>query len=216
MAKKSFDIKAKNPQQKEAIKALLDAEIDLVVMDGCAGSGKTFLAIATALYQIFDLHMYTEVVFTRAPVAVGNSGMGFLPGTEEDKMKSWCGGLYDNIEALYGNSDMTKVVIESKVRIRAIEFMRGRSFQNRIVIIDEVQNITTQQLKVLLTRAGEGTKVICLGDTDQIDNTKLNKADNALSVLCAASEASGAEFIKYIKLPEGVRSRLSNWATQSL
>ncbi len=214
MAKgRCFGLKAKNVEQSDAMDALLDAQIDLVVLEGIAGSGKTLLAIAAALEQVLETKMYQEIIFTRTPIAVGED-IGFLPGTEQEKMAPWCGALEDNLRVLLGNSKLTESVIESKIQIKAMQYMRGRSFNKKYVIIDEVQNMTVQQLKVLLTRAGEDCKIVCLGDTEQVDNKKLNTANNALTFLCDISQQ--VEFIRTIFLPEGVRSRLATWAAETL
>lgn len=214
MAKKTcWGIKSKNSGQTEAIQHLLNPEIDLVVLSGIAGSGKTLLALAAGLEQVLESKMYSEILFTRAPISVGDD-MGFLPGTEEEKLAPWCGALIDNLETLIGNEKLTETVLKTKVKIRAMQFMRGRSFNRKWVIIDEVQNITPQQLKVLLTRAGEGCKIICLGDAEQIDNKKLKRHDNGLSNLIEM--AKNIDFIKVVLLPDCERSRLAKWAATNL
>jgi PhoH-like ATPase len=210
---KAYGIKAKSDGQKEALKALLDASIDLVVLEGQAGSGKTLLSLAAGLEQVLESKQYKEIMFTRAPVSVGEE-LGFLPGTVDEKMLPWCGGLFDNLELLIGDSKQTEAFITSKLKIAAMQHMRGRSLNQRYVIIDEVQNISVAQLKVLLTRAGENTKIVCLGDISQVDNKKLNKENNALSVLTKL--AHGLDFIKVVNLPEGVRSQLCSWAADNL
>lgn len=208
-----YGVTGKNAAQKEALTHLMNPEIDLVVLEGVAGSGKTFIALAAALEQVVETKVYKEILFTRAPVSVGQE-IGFLPGTEEEKMKSWCGGFYDNLEDLIGTDERTKKLLERRIKTLAMCFMRGRSFVERYLIIDEVQNISIQHLKVLLTRVGEGTKVVCLGDASQIDNPKLNKDTNGLSMLLKA--AITEDFIKVINLPEGVRSRVCSWASKNL
>lgn len=210
MARKTgWGVRPKNDQQAEAMKHLLDASIDLVVLEGIAGSGKTYLALAAALEQVIEQHTYSEIIFTRAPIAVGDD-LGFLPGTIDEKMLPWCGALLDNMEAL----KLDPKDAERYIKLLAMQHMRGRSFSRRYIIIDEVQNITVQQLKVLLTRAGEDTKIVCLGDTEQIDNRKINKGADALSFLCKV--ASSVDFIKVVELPDGVRSRLATWSAQNL
>lgn len=210
---KVYGIKAKSDEQTEALKALIDCSIDLVVLEGVAGSGKTLLALAAGLEQVLESKGYKEILFTRAPVAVGED-LGFLPGTIDEKMLPWCGGLLDNLEFLIGDSKQTEAFVAAKLKILAMQHMRGRSLNNRYLIIDEVQNISVSQLKVLLTRAGENTKVVCLGDVSQIDNKKLNKENNALSLLTKYSHE--LDFIKVVQLPEGVRSRLCTWASETL
>ena len=220
MSYKCWGITPKNEQQKECIKHLLDPYVDLVIMQGVAGSGKTLLALAAGLESVLNNKQYTEILFTRAPVAIGHD-MGHLPGDINEKMAPWCGAVLDNMELLLDTAKMgkmqresTSVIVENKIKFAAMMHMRGRSLCNKWVIIDEVQNISIAELKVLLTRAGEGSKVICMGDVNQIDNRKLDLHSNALSYLIYKSE--DAQFIKYIDLPTCERSRLSAWAATIL
>lgn len=206
---KAWGVKSRNSGQEEALKYLLDASIDLVVLQGIAGSGKTLLALAAGLEQVIETRTYKDIIFTRAPIGVGED-MGFLPGEISDKMLPWCGALVDNLEAL----NVDEGVAEAKIKILAMQHMRGRSFHKRYVIIDEVQNITPQQLKVLVTRAGEDCKIICLGDATQIDNRRLNGQTNGLTYLSHA--AKDCEFVKLINLPDCERSRLAKWAGENL
>ena len=210
---KAYGVKAKCVKQQEAINALLDASIDLVVLEGVAGSGKTLLALAGGLEQVLESRQYREIMFTRAPVSVGDD-LGFLPGKVDEKMLPWCGGMFDNLEYLIGDSKQTEQFVTSKLKILAMQHMRGRSLNNRYLIVDEVQNISVQQLKVILTRAGENTKVVCLGDSSQVDNKKLSATNNALHFLTQV--ANNVEFIKVVQLPEGQRSRLCSWSTENL
>lgn len=218
MVKSAWGIKPKNGPQGEALKSLLDPSIDLVVLEGTAGSGKTLLALAAGLEQIIENRMYKDIIFTRAPIGVGED-LGFLPGEISDKMLPWAGALIDNLEFLVGDGKLTGAIIESKIKILAMQHMRGRSFTKRYVIIDEVQNITQQQLKVLITRAGEDCKIVCLGDRTQIDNKKLKGENNGLSYLIekmSISRLKGADFIEYVLLPDCERSRLCSWANENL
>ena len=187
MPNKVWGLKSKNAQQDESIGYLLDPSIDLVILQGIAGSGKTLLALAAGLEQVFETHMYNDIIFTRAPIAVGEE-LGFLPGTEGDKMAPWTGGLIDNLEFLTSKCKVAQSVLESRIKIKAMCYMRGRSFRSSYVIIDEVQNMSAQQLKVLLTRAGEDCKVVCLGDVKQIDNKKLSIGSNGLTELMIRGE----------------------------
>ncbi len=206
---KAWGIKARNSGQEEALRYLFDASIDLVILHGIAGSGKTLLALAAGFEQVIEQRQYKDIIFTRAPIGVGED-MGFLPGEISDKMLPWCGALLDNLEAL----NMDEGTVEQKVKILAMQHMRGRSFNKRYVIIDEVQNITPQQIKVLITRAGEDCKIVCLGDPSQIDNRKLNGQTNGLTYLTHA--AKDCEFVKSVLLPDCERSRLSQWAGEVL
>lgn len=209
MARTAWGIKPKNEGQEQALKALLDPSIELVILSGIAGSGKTLLTVAAGLEQVLENRLYKEIVFTRAPVPVGDD-MGFLPGEINDKMLPWCGALLDNLETLR----LDEGTIERKVKLMALMHMRGRSLNNRYVIIDETQNLTAQQLKVVITRAGENTKLVCLGDMEQIDTRKLTKENNGLSYLI--NKAKGCDFIKAIDLPQGERSRLATWGATEL
>ncbi len=209
MSIKAWGVRSRNPGQEEALKHLLDASVDLVVLQGIAGSGKTLLALAAGLEQVLEQRQYKDIIFTRAPIGVGED-MGFLPGEITDKLLPWMGALVDNLEAL----NVDEGVAESKIKILAMQHMRGRSFHKRYVIIDEVQNITPQQLKVLVTRAGEDCKIICLGDATQIDNRRLNGQTNGLTYLAHA--AKDCEFVKMVSLPDCERSRLAKWAGEFL
>lgn len=209
MAKSAWGIRSKNEGQEQALKALLDPSIDMVILKGIAGSGKSLLAIAAGLEQVVETRMYKEILFTRAPAPVGDD-MGFLPGEITDKMLPWCGALLDNLEFLSVDNHLQ----ERKIKMMALMHLRGRSLNNRYVIIDETQNLTAQQLKVVITRAGENTKVVCLGDIEQIDTRKLTKENNGLSYLM--NKAQHCEFIKVVEVPEGVRSRLATWGATEL
>ncbi len=220
MVKTAWGIKARNPHQQDAIDALLDPAIHLVVMEGCAGAGKTLLAIAAGLEQTLEKNIYSQIIFTRAPVGLG-SDMGFLPGSEEEKLSAWCGSLYDNLEVLMNKKYTNKLMYDSKMlliqrvlKIKAMQFMRGRSFYNTWLIIDEVQNLTSSEIKVLVSRAGEDTKVVLMGDVGQIDHPKLSLENNGLASVL--SKIGTVDFIKAIYLPDGERSQLATWAGGNL
>lgn len=213
--KRCFNVKPKNEAQQEALEYLTDPDVHLVILEGVAGSGKTFLALAAGLGQVVEYKTYNEIIFTRAPVGIG-ADMGFLPGDEYEKLGPWCGALKDNMDALVGKEGLTLAYIESKVKIKAMQFMRGRSFQSKYLIIDEVQNISPSEIKVLITRAGEGTKIIAMGDISQIDNKRLNKDNNGLTSLIEASSYIPSEHVKYVALPESERSILCKWASVAL
>ena len=213
--RKIYGVTARNEGQTEAVQALVNPDVDLVVLEGVAGSGKTMLALAAGLHQVLDLKRYTDIIFTRAPVGVGED-IGFLPGTEQEKMLPWCGALTDNLEALHSgkeggkfSKDSAEDVLKGKIKILAMLFMRGRSFHNRYVIIDECQNLTEQQIKVLVSRAGENTKIVLLGDSKQIDNKKTKVDNNGLDYI--VKNVYKEEFIKVVHLPCGERSRLATW-----
>jgi PhoH-like ATPase len=218
---KLMHIKPKNWQQQEAIEALLNPDIDMVVLHGVAGSGKTLLALAAGLTQCIDTAIYKDIIFTRAMISIGKD-IGFLPGTEQDKLLPWCGAMIDNLEIILPKASkrVSKETVESlmanKIKVLATTFMRGRSFTERWVIVDEVQNLTSQELKVLVTRVGEGTKLVLLGDSSQIDNLKLDAQTNALADVIYSAQEWPIDYIKVIDLPTGERSRLATWAVESL
>ncbi|HZX80718.1 MAG TPA: PhoH family protein, partial [Lysobacter sp.] len=168
-----WGITARNREQNFALNALLNPEIDFVSLLGTAGTGKTLLALAAGLAQTMDQQIYREIIMTRATVSVGED-IGFLPGTEEEKMTPWMGALTDNLEVLTSNQEggswgraATNDLLASRIKIRSMNFMRGRTFLSRYLILDEAQNLTPKQMKTLVTRAGPGTKIVCLGNLEQ-------------------------------------------------
>jgi PhoH-like ATPase len=183
-----WGVTSRNREQNFALNLLMDPEIDFVTLTGTAGTGKTLMALASGLTQVLDDRRYTEIIVTRATVSVGED-IGFLPGTEEEKMGPWMGALDDNLEAL-GKTDTsagewgraaTNELIRSRIKIKSMNFMRGRTFMNKYVIIDEAQNLTPKQMKTLITRAGPGTKIICMGNLAQIDTPYLTEGSSGLT-----------------------------------
>ncbi|MGZ8163825.1 MAG: PhoH family protein, partial [Methylobacter sp.] len=174
-----WGITARNREQNFALNVLLDPEIDFVTLLGTAGTGKTLLALAAGLTMTMEHKIYHEIIMTRETVPIGED-IGFLPGTEEEKMAPWMGALIDNLELLGSRSGhneweqgATNNILMNRVKIRSLNFMRGRTFLNRYLIIDEAQNLTSKQMKTLITRAGPGTKIICIGNLSQIDTPYL-------------------------------------------
>ena len=216
-----WGINARNREQNFAVNLLMDPEIDFVTLTGTAGTGKTLLALATGLTQVLDERRYTEIIMTRATVSVGED-IGFLPGTEEEKMGPWMGALDDNLEALaktetsageWGRA-ATNELIRSRIKIKSMNFMRGRTFMNKIVIIDEAQNLTPKQMKTLITRAGPGTKIICMGNLAQIDTPYLTEGSSGLTF--AVDRFKGWPHGGHITLARGERSRLADFASDAL
>ena len=215
-----WGIKARNREQNFALNLLMDPEIDFVTLLGQAGTGKTLLALAAGLAQTMDEKLYSEIVVTRATVSIGED-IGFLPGTEEEKMTPWMGALTDNIEVLTDSEEggewgrsATNDLLASRIKIRSMAFMRGRTFLNRFVIIDEAQNITPKQMKALLTRAGPGTKMICLGNVAQIDTPYLTETTSGLTF--AVDRFKQWAYSAHITLQTGERSRLADYASEAL
>ncbi len=215
-----WGIQARNREQNFALNLLMDPEIDFVTLMGIAGTGKTLLTLAAGLAQTLDEKVYNEVVVTRATVSIGDE-IGFLPGTEEEKMTPWMGALTDNIEVLTQSDEggdwgraATNDLLANRIKVRSMSFMRGRTFLNRYVIIDEAQNITPKQMKALLTRAGPGTKMICLGNVAQIDTPYLTETTSGLTF--AVDRFKKWAHSAHITLQRGERSRLADFASEAL
>jgi PhoH-like ATPase len=188
-----WSITARNREQNFAMNLLMNPDVDFVTLLGQAGTGKTLLALAAALEQVLDSKRYNEIIITRATVPVGED-IGFLPGTEEEKMQPWMGAFDDNLEVLHRNEDgagewgraATQELIRSRIKVKSMNFMRGRTFVSKFVIIDEAQNLTPKQMKTLVTRAGPGTKIVCLGNIAQIDTPYLTEGSSGLTYLLIA------------------------------
>ena len=217
-----WGVTTRNREQNFAMNLLLDPEVDFVTLTGTAGTGKTLMALAAGLTQVLDERRYTEIIMTRATVSVGED-IGFLPGTEEEKMGPWMGALDDNLEFLAkgdgGNAGewgraATNELIRSRIKIKSMNFMRGRTFMNKYVIIDEAQNLTPKQMKTLITRAGPGTKIICMGNLAQIDTPYLTEGSSGLTY--AVDRFKGWPHGGHITLARGERSRLADFASDVL
>ena len=216
-----WGIAARNREQNFALNLLMDPDCDFITLTGTAGTGKTLMSLASALSQVLDDRRYTEVIVTRVTVPVGED-IGFLPGTEEEKMGPWMGALDDNLEVLArGDSGAgewgraaTNDLVRSKVKIKSLNFMRGRTFLNKFVIIDEAQNLTPKQMKTLVTRAGPGTKIVCLGNLAQIDTPYLTEGSSGLTY--AVDRFKGWSHGGHVMLARGERSRLADFASEVL
>ncbi|XAH25106.1 PhoH family protein [Xylophilus sp. GW821-FHT01B05] len=217
-----WGVNTRNREQNFAMNLLMDPEVDFVTLTGTAGTGKTLMALAAGLTQVLDDRRYTEIIMTRATVSVGED-IGFLPGTEEEKMGPWMGALDDNLEFLAkgdgGNAGewgraATNELIRSRIKIKSLNFMRGRTFLNKYVIIDEAQNLTPKQMKTLITRAGPGTKIICMGNLAQIDTPYLTEGSSGLTF--AVDKFKGWPHGGHITLARGERSRLADFASEVL
>jgi PhoH-like ATPase len=216
-----WGVTARNREQNFAMNLLMDPEVDFVTLTGTAGTGKTLMALACGLTQALDDRRYSEIIVTRATVSVGED-IGFLPGTEEEKMGPWMGALDDNLEVLsktdtgageWGRA-ATSELIRSRIKIKSMNFMRGRTFLNKYLIIDEAQNLTPKQMKTLITRAGPGTKIICMGNLAQIDTPYLTEGSSGLTF--AVDKFKGWPHGGHITLARGERSRLADFASEVL
>ncbi len=212
-----WGITARNREQNFALNALMDPDIDFVSLLGQAGTGKTLLTLAAGLTQILEAKTYTEIIMTRVTVPVGED-IGFLPGTEEEKMTPWMGALEDNLDVLNKTDEeagewgraATQDLIRSRIKVKSLNFMRGRTFINKFLIIDEAQNLTSKQMKTLITRAGPGTKVVCLGNIAQIDTPYLTEGSSGLTYV--VDRFKGWPHSGHITLARGERSRLADHA----
>ena len=216
-----WGVASRNREQNFALNLLMDPDCDFVTLTGSAGTGKTLMTLAAGLSQVLDERRYSEIIVTRVTVPVGED-IGFLPGTEEEKMGPWMGALDDNLEVLArGDSTAgewgraaTNDLVRSKIKIKSLNFMRGRTFLNKFVIIDEAQNLTPKQMKTLITRAGPGTKIVCLGNLAQIDTPYLTEGSSGLTF--AVDRFKGWPHSGHVTLARGERSRLADFASEVL
>lgn len=221
-----WGITARNREQNFAMNLLMNPEIDFVTLLGQAGTGKTLLTLAAGLTQTLESKQFAEIIMTRATVPVGED-IGFLPGTEEEKMAPWMGALEDNLDVLTHSDDTnsspyggdwgkaaTNDLIRSRIKVKSMNFMRGRTFLKKYLIIDEAQNLTPKQMKTLITRAGPGTKVVCLGNIAQIDTPYLTEGSSGLTYV--VDRFKGWPHSGHITLQRGERSRLADHAAEVL
>ena len=216
-----WGITARNREQNFVLNLLMNPEIDFVTLLGQAGTGKTLLTLAAGLMQTLEHKLYTEIIMTRVTVPVGED-IGFLPGTEEEKMSPWMGALDDNLDVLNKSDDeggewgraATRDLIRSRIKIKSLNFMRGRTFLNKYLIIDEAQNLTPKQMKTLITRAGPGTKVVCMGNIAQIDTPYLTEGSSGLTYV--VDRFKGWAHSGHVTLQRGERSRLADHAAEVL
>ncbi len=226
-----WGITARNREQNFALNLLMDPDIDFVTLLGQAGTGKTLLTLAAALTQTLETKRYSEIIITRVTVSVGED-IGFLPGTEEEKMTPWMGAIEDNLDVLnrpaedsekggqtgtYGGDwgrAATMDLIRSRIKIKSLNFMRGRTFINKFLIIDESQNLTPKQMRTLITRAGPGTKVVCLGNIAQIDTPYLTEGSSGITYV--VDRFKGWAHSGHVTLQRGERSRLADHAAEVL
>lgn len=215
-----WGISARNREQNFAFNLLMDPEIDFVSILGPAGTGKTLLTLAAGLMQTLETNRFVEIIMTRVTIPLGED-IGFLPGTEEEKMEPWMGALMDNLEVLTQSLEggnwgraATNDLLRNRIKIRSLNFMRGRTFLNRFIILDEAQNLTPKQMKALVTRAGPGTKLVCLGNIAQIDTPYLTETTSGLTYV--VNRFQGWQHSGHITLVRGERSRLADHASDIL
>jgi PhoH-like ATPase len=216
-----YGVVARNEEQNFALNLLMDPEVHFVTLLGPAGTGKTLLTLAAGLEQVVERKDFDEIIFTRATVPMGED-IGFLPGTEEEKMMPWMGALDDNLDFLLGSSKAetawhaktTKDLIRERIKIKSMSFMRGRTFARKFLIIDEAQNLTPKQMKSLITRAGMGTKVVCMGNLAQVDTPYLSERSSGLAY--AVERFKGWKRYGHVILEKGERSELANYANDNL
>ena len=216
-----WGVVARNREQNFAMNALMNPDTDFVTLLGQAGTGKTLLTLAAGLMQTLEHKTYSEIIMTRVTVPVGED-IGFLPGTEEEKMNPWMGALEDNLDVLNKTDDeagewgraATRDLIRSRIKVKSLNFMRGRTFINKFLIIDEAQNLTPKQMKTMITRAGPGTKVVCLGNIAQIDTPYLTEGSSGLTYV--VDRMKGWSHSGHVTLMRGERSRLADYAAEAL
>jgi PhoH-like ATPase len=216
-----WGITARNREQNFALNLLMNPDVDFITLLGQAGTGKTLLALAAGLAQVLETKVYNEIIVTRVTVPVGED-IGFLPGTEEEKMSPWMGAFDDNLEVLMKSDGdagdwgraATQDLIRSRIKIKSLNFMRGRTFVNKFLIIDEAQNLTPKQMKTLVTRAGPGTKILCLGNIAQIDTPYLTEGSSGLTYV--VDRFKGWSHSGHVTLARGERSRLADHASDVL
>ena len=218
MHRRAWDITPKNIYQGMALDALLDPDIDLVILTGAAGSGKTLLAMASALEQTIEHGMFDKIIVTRNTPDIGES-IGFLPGSEEEKMLPWLAAVTDTLEALHKHDHCTEgslkyICDKANIQFKSINFMRGRSIQNAFVLLDECQNLTASQIKTIITRCGEGTKIVCSGNLAQIDSHYLTPVTSGLTYM--VERFKNFEGSANVHLNGVVRSRLAEFAEENL
>jgi PhoH-like ATPase len=215
-----WGVTARNREQNFALNLLMDPDVDFVTILGPAGTGKTLLTLAAGLMQTLESNRFAEIIMTRVTIPLGED-IGFLPGTEEEKMEPWMGALMDNLEVLTKSAEggnwgraATNDLLRNRIKIRSLNFMRGRTFLNRYVILDEAQNLTPKQMKALVTRAGPGTKIVCLGNIAQIDTPYLTETTSGLTYV--VNRFRGWDHAGHITLVRGERSRLADFASDTL
>jgi len=218
LEQQAWGLKPRDIYQAMALDLLLDPDVHIVNLTGSAGSGKTILALAAAIEMSVATHQYRRIIATRSTQGL-DEDIGFLPGTEAEKMEPWLGAITDNLEALHCNDEDTEGSIDYLLRkvplhFKSLNYLRGRSFQHSLIIIDEAQNLTPHQIKTIVTRAGNGSKVICLGNLAQIDTPYLNATSSGLTYL--SERFRGFRYGGNLQLQGVPRSLLAEYAEAHL
>lgn len=218
MGRHAWGVHPKNIYQAMALDALLDPTLDLVILTGPAGCGKTLLAMAAALELVVERGIYERIIVTRNTPEIAES-IGFLPGTEEEKMLPWLAAVTDTLEVLHKHdvskdTSLAYIMEKANIQFKSVNFMRGRSLQNTFVLLDECQNLTASQLKTIITRCGEGTKLICSGNLAQIDSTYLTPVTSGLTYI--VERFKDFEGSANVYLNGVIRSRLASFAEENL
>ncbi|WP_151735859.1 PhoH family protein [Paenibacillus tengchongensis] len=212
-----WGISARNAQQRMALELLLNEDIPLVTITGKAGTGKTLLALAAGLFKVEDEHRYKKLLIARPVVPMGKD-IGYLPGEKDEKLRPWMQPIYDNLEFLFDTKkagDIDKILMGlGSIQVEALTYIRGRSIPSQFIIIDEAQNLSRHEVKTIVSRAGEGSKVILMGDPEQIDHPYLDAASNGLSYIVEKFKQEG--IAGHITLEKGERSRLAQLAADLL
>jgi len=210
-----WGLKPRNKEQSFAVDLLMDPDVPVVSLIGKAGSGKTLLALAAALEQTFEGGVYSRIVVTKPVEPVGKD-IGFLPGTMQEKMLPWLAPIQDNLQFLFGNDKMTldMYIDEGRIEVEAMTYIRGRSISNSFIIIDEVQNMNRHEIKTVLTRVGEGTKIVLTGDVEQIDNVYIDATSNGLTYV--VEKLKEQSITGHVTLVKGERSNVASVAAKLL
>ncbi|CAM4331921.1 PhoH family protein [Paenibacillus macerans] len=212
-----WGINARNAQQRMALELLLNDDIPLVTITGKAGTGKTLLALAAGLLKVEDEHKYKKLLIARPVVPMGKD-IGFLPGEKEEKLRPWMQPIYDNLEFLFDtkkSGDIEKILMGlGSIQVEALTYIRGRSIPGQFIIVDEAQNLTRHEVKTIVSRVGEGSKIVLMGDPEQIDHPYLDFSSNGLTGLVERFRDQGIS--GHITLEKGERSKLAQVAADLL
>ncbi len=215
-----WNIQARNKEQRMAMDLLLDQDVKLISLVGRAGTGKTLLALAAALEQVMHLNLYEKILVSRPIMPLGND-IGYLPGAKDDKLLQWMKPIFDNLDFLFQNGrpngsakKISELMNSQRLELEAITYIRGRSLANQFIIVDEAQNLTPHEIKTIISRAGEGSKMVLTGDPEQIDNPYLDASSNGLTY--SAERLKGLPLHGHITLARSERSELAGIAAKYL